>query len=322
MPRATLMYPLQSADVGPMAAYGRLAERFGTRLWCGQSLQVETHALFAALAGMGIQASFGTSVALTPLRHPYLAAVEARSIAALSGQPFTAGYGPGGAAFQTSIHGERLARPVTHTVEFVTTLRALLDGRPVALAPGGPDVELLPIEELPDIEIGMGVLRPAMARAAGRHADAAITWLTPPGLLTDRLVPAAQGGAHEEDRKAPRFVTVVQTAVTRPGRDMRDIAYHGTHQHLSLPHYVDMLQQSGLPVVHGDPAASSRTLLDAGVVVTGTPDEIAERLTAWYDAGADEVVLNTSGVLTTAGLGEALRDATDILTAVAQRSGS
>ncbi|MBP0458699.1 LLM class flavin-dependent oxidoreductase [Streptomyces bomunensis] len=316
------MYPLQSADVGPMAAYGRLAERFGTRLWCGQSMQIETHALFAALAGMGVQVSFGTCVALTPLRHPYHAAVEARSIAALSGQPFTAGYGPSGASFQANIYGAELEKPVSHTVDFVTKVRALLDGTPVAMAPGGADMGLLPIDDLPGIEVGMGVLRPAMARAAGRHADAAITWLTPPGLLADQLVPAARGAAAEKGRATPRFVTVVQVAVDRAGRDMDRIAYHGTHQHLSLPHYVDMLQRSGLPVVHGDPAASARTLLEAGVVVTGKPDEIAERLTAWHSAGADEVILNTSGVLTTEGLGEALRDTTDILTAVAQRAAS
>lgn len=181
-------------------------------------------------------------------------------------------------------------------------------------------MELLPLDDTPDIEVGMGVLRPAMARAAGRHSDAAITWLTPPGLLSDHLVPAADEAAREADRKAPRFVTVVQVAVTRPGRDMDLVAYNGTHQHLSLPHYVDMLQRSGLPVVHGDPTTSARTLLDAGVIVTGTPDEIAEKLTVWHDAGADEIILNTSGVLITAGLGEALRDTTDILTAVAEQA--
>ncbi|MGN5381198.1 hypothetical protein ACQ4WX_40780 [Streptomyces lasalocidi] len=101
---------------------------------------------------------------------------------------------------------------------------------------------------------------------------------------------------------------------------MNLVAYNGTHQHLSLPHYVDMLQSSGLPVMHGDPATSARTLLDAGIVVTGTPDDIAEQLTTWHEAGADEIILNTSGVLTTAGLGEALRDTTDILTAVAERA--
>ncbi|WP_406171050.1 LLM class flavin-dependent oxidoreductase [Streptomyces sp. NBC_00996] len=320
MPKTTLLYPLQSADVGPMAAYGRIAERFGIRLWCGQSMQIETHALFAALTGMGVQVSFGTSVVLTPLRHPYHAAVEARSIAALSGQPFTAGFGPSGTSFQTNMYGARLDKPVAHTVDFVTKVRALLDGTPVAMAPGGPEMELLPLDDTPDIEVGMGVLRPAMARAAGRHSDAAITWLTPPGLLSDHLVPAADKAAREADRKAPRFVTVVQVAVTRPGRDMDLVAYNGTHQHLSLPHYVDMLQRSGLPVVHGDPTASARTLLDAGVVVTGTPDDIAEQLTVWHDAGADEIILNTSGVLITAGLGEALRDTTDILTAVAERA--
>ncbi|MGN5381197.1 hypothetical protein ACQ4WX_40770 [Streptomyces lasalocidi] len=33
-------------------------------------MQIETHALFAALTGMGVQVSFGTSVVLTPCATP------------------------------------------------------------------------------------------------------------------------------------------------------------------------------------------------------------------------------------------------------------
>jgi alkanesulfonate monooxygenase SsuD/methylene tetrahydromethanopterin reductase-like flavin-dependent oxidoreductase (luciferase family) len=317
----TLMYPLQATDIGQVVAYGRIAERFQVRLWIGQSMQIETHTLFSYLCGMGVNASFGTSVVLTPLRHPYLAAVEARSIAALSGQPFTAGFGPSGSGFQAGIYGKVLRKPVAETGEFVGKVRALLDGGQITAAlPDAPSIELLPLDT-PPVEVGMGVLRPAMATEAGRRADSAITWLTPASWIDGQLIPAARKGAEEFGRPTPRFVVVVQVAVTRPGRDMQRIAFFGTRQHLSLPHYVNMLQQSGLPVVHGDPETSSKALLDGGVVVTGSPEEIAEQLSAWHDAGADEVILNTSGVLVAAGLGEALRDADDILAAVAARDG-
>ncbi|MER6841096.1 LLM class flavin-dependent oxidoreductase [Streptomyces platensis] len=56
----------------------------------------------------------------------------------------------------------------------------------------------------PKVDIGLGVLRPGMARLAGHIADVAITWLTPAAYLRDTVIPALRAGAESAGRPVPR----------------------------------------------------------------------------------------------------------------------
>lgn len=64
------------------------------RLWQGQSLMVEPHHGFVHAAGAGFRVPTGLGVTLMPLRHPYEAALQARSLALATGQPVVATSGP------------------------------------------------------------------------------------------------------------------------------------------------------------------------------------------------------------------------------------
>ncbi len=101
------------------------------RLWTGQSLKVETHQAFAHLAGAGIRVPVGTGVTLMPLRHPYEAALHARSLALMTGRPVVAGYGVGAPAFVRSLTGRTYPSPRTMAADYLRTVRALLDGEVV-----------------------------------------------------------------------------------------------------------------------------------------------------------------------------------------------
>ncbi|MEU7279178.1 LLM class flavin-dependent oxidoreductase [Streptomyces sp. NPDC045431] len=322
MPTISVIYPVMPTDIGTVAPFARLAETTSSRrLWLGQSLMIETHHVFAALTGMGFDLGYGTAVAIMPLRHPLTAAINARSVAALSGQPFIAGIGPGAAALQTRMFGAPYQAPVTQTRRYVTMLRTLAEGK-TATEPEGPwasDGLELPDLEAPPVEIGLGVLREPMARLAGRIADWAITWLTPADYIRERLVPAMQKAARQEGRAAPRIASVVHCAVTRPGRDLGRTAFHAARNHLAAPHYTDMLNQAGVPVDPDQPRAGADLLVEHGVVATGTPDEIAARLAAYHAAGVDEIIVSTGGVHIGEGPGAALRDLSAILTALAER---
>ncbi len=81
--------------------------------------------MFAALVGAGIVVPFGTAVALTPLRHPYEAAVAARSVARLSGLPYVAGIGPGAPEFQAKLRATPYPRPAAVSARYLDTMRAL-----------------------------------------------------------------------------------------------------------------------------------------------------------------------------------------------------
>ncbi|MFC7513033.1 LLM class flavin-dependent oxidoreductase [Streptomyces thermocarboxydus] len=139
--------------------------------------------------------ALGTSVALTVLRHPYQAAVEARSISALSGAPYVAGFGPGPVGFQQQLRGERYPKPLRAMKEYVSVVRRLLDSEKVAhegeyFTSGAPFMHV----PAPAVEVGLGVLRAGMARTVGEVGDAAITWLTPHWYIGDTLVPAMTEG--------------------------------------------------------------------------------------------------------------------------------
>ncbi|MEU9121551.1 LLM class flavin-dependent oxidoreductase [Streptomyces sp. NPDC048506] len=322
MPTTSVIYATMPTEIGSVASYARLAESTsGRRLWAGQSLTIETHHLFAALTGMGFDIGFGSAVTLMPMRHPLTAALNARSIAALSGRPFIAGIGPGAAALQRSMLGPPYRAPVTATRHYATRMRALLDGK-VADEPENPwrtgELQLPPMADSP-VQIGLGVLRQPMARLAGEMADWAITWLTPSGYVRDRLLPTVASSARQADRPAPRLAAVVHCVVDRRRRDVLRLAYHSAAAHLSAPHYTDMLNQAGVPVDPADPHAGASMLVRHGVIATGSPDEIAAALGDYHAAGVDEVIVSVGGVHLVEGPGAALRDLAEILTAIEGR---
>ncbi|MEU8550408.1 F420-dependent peptide dehydroalanine reductase LxmJ [Streptomyces roseoverticillatus] len=312
-----VLYPLQPDHPELVAPFAALVQRSGARrLWLCQSFKAEPHQVLAHLSGAGYDVPVGTSVSVMPLRHPYEAAHQARSLALLTGQPVVAGYGIGTPDFVAALTGEPYKSPRTAVRDYLTSVRDLLDGKAVDHA--GPyhhlDARLLPLDHAP-VEVGAGVLRPGMARTAGEVADVAITWMTPPAYVRDALVPALEDGARAAGRPArPRVATAVHVAVARPGRDLRRVALAGAGEHLKGPHYADMLRRAGVPV-GDDPAATAAALLGHSVVVTGTPGEIAERLAEYRAAGVDEVMLNPAGVMLTEGVRAAVDDMEEIIAA-------
>ncbi|MFG2310755.1 LLM class flavin-dependent oxidoreductase [Streptomyces sp. NPDC048566] len=323
--RATpaLMIPHQPDSVDDVLPYAELAlRRRARRLWTGQSLRLDPLQLFAHLAGRGIRLPVGTGVSLIPLRTPYDAAVQARSLALITGRTVVMGYGTATPGFVASLHGAPYRSPRTAAVEFLTAARTLLDGSTADLAGEYQRLRtaLPATRPHPAVEIGAGVLRPAMARSAGAVADVAITWLTPAAYIRDVLAPALREGAG--GGRSPRVATVVHVAVDRPGRDAARLAASVVSGHLTAPHYLDMLRRAGLPVrAEDDTRVKAKQLVDAGVFVYGSPAHIARELARHRAAGIDEVILNVGGVQFTHGLPEALTDLEDVYTAVEEHHG-
>ncbi len=170
----------------------------------------------------------------------------------------------------------------------------------------------------PAVELGLGVLRPGMARMAGRSADVAITWMTPPAYLRERIVTAMRHAAEAAGRPTPRVATVVHAAVDRTGRDMVELAHTAARAHLAADHYCDMLRQAGLAADPSDPRVGAKSLVTSGTFVSGSPAEIAAGLREYWDSGVNEVILNLAGVVETYGPGAAI---TDLLSIFAELDG-
>ena len=287
------------------------------RLWQGQALFLEPHQGFAHAAGAGFRVPTGLGVTLMPLRHPYEAALQARSLALATGQPVVAGFGPGGRSMQQSLLGEPYRSPLTAAREYLTIVRGLLAHEVV-------DVKgeyfschgALHAFPSPPVELGLGVLRPGMARLAGELADVAITWLTPASYLEDTVLPALREGAGKADRPVPRLTAIVPVALEREGHDPGTLALASNAAHLRGPHYLDMLRQAGVRVSGTDVKADAQALVDGGAFLSGDVSGLLERLSAYEKAGVDEVVLNVTGVFNVAGAQEAMSDLKQILAAL------
>ena len=318
-PKVSVLFPMQPNDPQELLPFASLV-REGTahRLWLGQSIHVESHHALAWLAGAGYRIPVGIGVALTALRHPVDAAVQARSVARLTGHSPVIGYGAAERGFVTGLLGAPYRRPATLVAEYTDIVRRLVnDGRVDHEGPHFRVQHRIPPLEAPVPEIGAGVLRPGMGRAAGGVVDTAITWLTPPRYLAEVVRPALAAGADAAGRTAaPRVVAVVHAAVARPGRNPLVLAQAGASAHLSAPHYCDMLRRAGLDVHPSDPVSGARELVEEGVFVHGKPGDIADALRRYHEAGVDEVVLNALAVDSVHGRTETLADLEEICAAL------
>jgi alkanesulfonate monooxygenase SsuD/methylene tetrahydromethanopterin reductase-like flavin-dependent oxidoreductase (luciferase family) len=307
--------PTRPEQVLPYAALVQYTDAH--RLWQLQATRIEAYQNFAYAAGAGFRVPIGFGVTLMPLRHPHEAALQARSMAMTTGQSVIAGFGPGAKLVQQALYGEAYASPLTAAREYLTMVRGLLDGEHVAIKGDYFSCEgALAAFASPPVELGLGVLRPRMARLAGEVADVAITWLTPANYLRDTLAPALREGAVSVGRPMPRLTAMVPLALTRPDHSATELALASNERHLRAPHYIDMLRKSGIDVVGDDPVSDAEALVKGDAFLSGNRDQIVEKLAEYEAAGVDEVVLNVTAVARTYGTRAALQELKGILAAL------
>lgn len=318
MTKYSVMIPFVPRRPEQILPYAALVEWTAAHaLWQGQSTLIEPHQGFVYAAGAGFRVPTGLGVTLMPLRHPYEAALQARSLAMTTGEPVVAGFGPGPVAFQEAMLGAPYRSQLGAIREYVTAVRGLLAGGVVDLR--GEYVEckgMLPPAVAPPIEIGLGVLRRGMAKLAGELADVAVTWLTPAGYLQDVIVPALREGAEAAGRDTPRVAAMVPLALRRPDRTPAEQALASNALHLQAPHYIDMLRTAGMDVTGKDPAADAKAIAEGGAFLSGDLDELVTRLKEYEQAGADEIILNLTGAFNLNGPKETMNELKSLLGAL------
>lgn len=278
----------------PFAAF--VQHRDPHRLWQGQSFSIEPHQTFAYIAAAGFRIPVGTGVALMPLQNPLQAALQARSLAAVTGQPVTAGFGPSGTVTQAAVLGRPYEHPLTAAREYLTIVRGLLAAEHVDLDGSyfTMHASLPPVPGL-SVELGLGVLRPRMAELAGELADVAVTWLTPPHYLAEQILPALRLGADAAGRTPPRVVAIVPVALGGADRDPVELFLGSAGAHVQAPHYRDMLRRAGILVDPSDPHQSAHALMEGSAYSYGDPPELLKLLDAYRAVGVDEIVVNMTG---------------------------
>ncbi|MBS4103837.1 LLM class flavin-dependent oxidoreductase [Tsukamurella paurometabola] len=281
-----------------LGAASLVQDRLYSRMWQGQSYGIDAIPTFAYLAGKGYRIPYGTAVSVSALTDPRRAAIESRSVAVLSGEPFYLGVGPGSARIR-SLLGET-GGPVAATEHYLATFRSELEtaGDRTSLA--------YPIPS-PEVRTAIGVLRPAMARLAGRVADAAISWMCTPEYIAEHVITPMAAEAAGHDRERPGVVAMMAAGVLADDRDPLLLAHAGVGRHAQEPHYRAVLERSGVPV-SSDLHRSASALLDSGLFCYGTPAHIAKQVHRYRDAGVTEVALSLTSTAAVHGLSTAVDD--------------
>jgi 5,10-methylenetetrahydromethanopterin reductase len=318
MSTLSLLVPFMPTAPSDMLRHAALVGSVtGARLWQGQAVTIDPFHSFTYAAGAGHAVPVGLSVSLMPLKHPFQAALEARSLAQVTGHPVVHGLGPGPLLFQDLL-GWRTPSQLTAVRDYVTAMRDLLAGRTTAPGAGVTSaMPLLPMES-PQVRIGLGVLRPRMARLAGEVADVAVTWLAPADYVRDTIAPALAEGAACAQRDRPTISSVVPIALRRPGRNVYKTVLASNYGHLTGPHYQDMLARAGITVDADRPGPAAKAVLDGGAFLHDDVAGLRQRLAAFRAAGVEEVVLNLTGVHALEGPDAALEEAAELLVALAE----
>lgn len=250
-----------------------------------------------------------------PFRHPFEGALDARSLATVTGESVVAGFGPGALALQRSILGAPYASQLGASREYAQLVRRLVDG--AGIDHDGPHFFFrgqMPAFPTPRVDVGLGVLRPGMARLAGEVADVAITWLTPPRYVADVLRPALVAGARAAGRPhPPRITAIVPFALAEHDRDPVELALSSNLPHLSLPHYRSMLRTAGIEVNGVDLEQDAKELLNGSAFVYGDPEDILRIVQEYESVGVDELVVNVTGVANKYGPSVAVQELTTLL---------
>lgn len=262
-------------SVAAVAERARAAAAAGYEtVWLGERSGWEPLTLLTAIGPAVPDVRLGSSVVRTHPRHPLALAAQAVTAQAAVGGRLVLGVGPSHAPIVEGQYGLAYDRPARHTREYLTALRPLLRGEPVAYsgdlltvngqvtaAGAGPPPVLL------------AALGPAMLRVAGALADGVVTTWAGPRSIGGHVVPALSAAAAAAGRDRPAVVAGVCVAVTDDPDGARDWVQRHFGMAGDLPSYRAQLDREGVrtpaeTVVAGDEAAvhrAFRALADAGV---------------------------------------------------------
>jgi F420-dependent oxidoreductase-like protein len=290
--KLSLLFPeTRSLETARALAVSTEAQGF-SGMWLGSAFGFDPF-IALALAG-GVTTSIGLGIAVVPTwpRHPIVMAQQAASASAACGGRFRLGIGASHAPVMR-MYGIEFDRPISHLREYLAIVQALLaDGRVTHDGERYQVTGFLDVADAPAPPVLLGVLREQTARLAGGHADGALCWLCPAGYLREVIAPNIEAGAVAADRAAPPMIAELPCALSTDREAVHAMAAQDLAVYPHMPFYRGIFEAAGIEVTG---KAWNDAMLDASVLY-GDEDGLATKIQAFFDAGADEVVLSPFGV--------------------------
>lgn len=248
---------------------------------------------YAAAAVTTKRVQLGTSIMQIYPRHPAALVSQAQVIETLAPGRLRLGVGTSHRPRMEKNLGIAMgSKPLTYLREYVAILRGLLwegevdfHGEFFNVVEKYPEGTVTP----PKTEISVSALSPRSYEVAGAIADAAISWMAPIRYLVETGLPNLARGAGEAGRAVPPLIAHVPVAVTSDRARALDGAAAELGHYGGLPYYQRMFEAAGLPAT--DNGRTPKDVLDE-IIVSGTPDEIRNRLEGILGEGIGEVLLH------------------------------
>jgi probable F420-dependent oxidoreductase len=295
----TLPFWLDRPDVEAVQIAETVSAVGLTGLWIGEMATFDTFALATAI-GMRTQ---GLRLKLGPLpisvRTPAAIALGASSVASLTGCEIDVALGASSPMIVSGWHDREWLHSAARMRETIDCLRVLLrgeradyDGRYIR----SHGFRLR--SPLPGTRIGVGAFGPVITRLAAEIADEVVLNLSSPQRVA-QVRKQIDDYAAAVERDAPHL-TVWVPAALRPGEASLRQTANQLAMYLAPPGYGEMFCELGFPdLVEQARSGARRSELAAAIPfelteqlgAAGSPEQIAARLRAYLDAGADTVAV-------------------------------
>jgi F420-dependent oxidoreductase-like protein len=297
------------------------AERLGyDSVWTAEAYGSDAATVLAWMAAGTSRIRLGSAIFQMPGRSPALTAMTAATIDGLSGGRMLLGIGSSGPQVAEGWHGQRFARQLQRTREYVAVVRMALARQPVEFhgetielpLPDGPGkplkLTISPVQER--IPIYLAAIGPKNTALAGEIADGWIpTFFSPEHVSGLRAL--LEEGAARSGRSLDGFD--IAPTVNAYVSDDRELARNLMRPVLALyiggmgsrdqNFYNQLVARYGFEAAAGEvqnlyldghkeqaAAAIPDELIDA-ISLCGPPEVVRDRLGAYRDAGVDTLMI-------------------------------
>ena len=243
--------------------------------------------LFGAAAVQTERILLGTCITPTWPRHPVATVQQLQVLAQLAPGRFRHGVGPSHHAAMTGIFGASFEAPLTNLREYLTIVKSLLGQGAVEFNGRHYTTTATLPAPVPDVPVMASALRPASFETCGELADGAISWVCPGVYLRDIALPAMRRGAEKAGRAVPPLVAHAPVCVHDDPDAVRAAVREQLATYPRAPFYQGMFAAAGFP--EASAAEWSDAMVEA-VVLSGSEERVAERVSELFDWGATEII--------------------------------
>lgn len=249
---------------------------------------LDTLTLLGAAAVKTERITLGTSIVPAFTRHPLAFVTQAQALEGLAPGRFDLGIGSAHARTMVDVYHIDFEHPLQKLTEYLKVVQPALKTGSVHFQGEYYQADAS-FAQAPGTPVPIAALRAPAFRLAGRLADGAMTWNCPTAYVQNVALPALQEGADSAGRDRPRLMVHVPVMITSDHQSLHRRASEQLGYYAAAPFYARMFADAGYPL-RADGSVTPELIDD--LVISGTPEEVADKLRQRLDLGFDVLMVN------------------------------